>query len=199
MDLAEEMLAKAEALRENCYNCKNCSLGQCEKLDGYNPHVYGYGNVASKIFFVAEAPGFTETQKQIPLIGKSGQLYEKKILAPLGLERDDIWTTNTVLCRPPNNRKPTEEERKLCLPHFEAQLKLMQPKLIIVLGSTPLEMATGISSGITKCAGELIDSFFDIPTFVLLHPSFILRTGKYDLLDDLVEKLRQDIEYIFQN
>ena len=110
-------IKKACELKQACLACKNCSLHE-NIVDGLDPHVYAYGNVASPIIFLSEAPGLTETQKKIPLIGKAGQVYEKYILEGLGLKREDVWTTNVCLCRPPDNRKPTPEEREACLPHL---------------------------------------------------------------------------------
>lgn len=187
-------IEKAKELRSKCYSCRNCELGQ-DKLDGHNPHVYAIGNVASKIFFQAESPGFDETRLREPLIGRSGKLFDEKVLGGLGLKRNQVWITNAVLCRPPNNRKPTPSEREACMFHFVEQMKLINPKVIVTMGATPLEFLTGISSGITRLAGKPLKSEkFDISVFPLLHPSFILRSGQYDLLDDHVKSLKAYLE-----
>ena len=136
----QELLDKANSLKSKCLSCKKCVLGQADKLDGYDPHVYAIGNVASKIFFIAEAPGFDETVKRVPLIGRSGKVYEEEILKRLGLERKDVWTTNTCLCRPPNNRKPTKGEIESCHEHFQAQFDLIKPKLVVTLGAVPMSI-----------------------------------------------------------
>src|SRR5271157_3399216 len=101
-----EKLQIYESLSAEVKKCTKCDLG-CELLDGHNPHVMGQGNVNAKIMFVAEAPGLQETIYGRPLTppGTSGKIYEKVLFA-LGLKREDVYTTNTVLCRPPSNRDP---------------------------------------------------------------------------------------------
>ena len=190
------LLEKANAFKQACYNCKNCSLCSSHG-ENYDPHVYAYGNVASPIFFIAEAPGKTEVELKKPLVGKSGQVYEEYILNELGLKRKEVWTTNIVLCRPPDNRKPTEKERQACLPHLKAQFELIKPELVVVLGATPLAAMLGIESGITKLAGQKLHSkTFDVDVFVLLHPSWFLRNHNFDLLKKHVELLKPIIANI---
>ena len=176
-------------LKQACLSCRNCIL--CENIvDGLDPHVYACGNIASPIIFLAESPGLTETQQKIPLIGKAGQVFKKYILGGLGLKREDVWISNCCLCRPPENRKPTPEERAACLPHLLAQFDLLKPELVVVLGATPMAVMLDIETGITKLAGQKFRSQkFNVDVFVLPHPSFILRTGQYDLLIDYINKL----------
>jgi len=189
-------IQKAKDLRTACYSCKKCPLGVNE-LDGFDPHVFGYGNVASPIIFMAEAPGLDETRLRAPLVGKSGQIYQKFILDALGFDRKDIYTTNAVLCRPPNNRKPTPEERSICLPHLVAQFNLIKPELVVVLGVTPMAVMLGVDEGITNMAGKIYRSGgFGVDVFVLTHPSWIIRTGQYDLLKGHVKLLKEHINTI---
>lgn len=186
----QEIIDKAIQLKKDCLSCKKCSL--CENIvDGVDPHVYGYGNLASPIMVISEAPGLDETIKKIPLIGKAGQVFEKYVLGGLELKREDVWTTNTCLCRPPNNRKPTPEEREACLPHLQAQLALIKPKLVVLLGATPMSVFLGIESGITKLAGQKFTSQrFNVDCFICFHPSYILRTGQYNILQEHVKVLK---------
>jgi len=189
----QEIINRAIQLKKDCLSCKNCSLYE-NIVDGADPHVYGYGNLASPIMFCAESPGETETIKKIPLIGKAGQVFEKYILGGLELKREDVWTTNINLCRPPNNRKPTPEEREACLPHLKAQIALIKPKLVVLLGTTPMSVFLGIEAGITKLAGQKFTSQkFNVDVFLCFHPSYILRTGQYNLLSEHVKLLKQNI------
>lgn len=188
----EELIAFAEKLKGSCYSCKKCSLGQVDSLDGFDPHVFGVGNVCANIVFLAEAPGFEETKLRQPLVGRSGKLFNKIILEGLGLKRNDVWITNTVLCRPPKNRKPISQEIKYCSEHFEKQIELIKPKVIITLGAVPLNYLASISNGITKIATKPLKSEeYNLDIFPLLHPSYILRTGKYELLGEHVVLLKR--------
>lgn len=195
----KDIISQAIELKRGCLSCKNCSLCQ-NIIDGIDPHVYAYGNLASPIVFCSEAPGQQETIQKIPLIGQAGQVYEKYILKPLGFDRKDVWTTNICCCRPPNNRKPTIEERDACSSHLQAQLKLIKPKLLVALGSTPMAAMLGIENGITKLAGQKYHSQkYDIDVFVMFHTSYILRTGQYEILGKHVDILKSLINQIISN
>lgn len=184
------ILQKAAELKRECLACKNCELHK-NIVDDIDPHVYGYGNLASPVIFLAEAPGADEARLKIPLIGKSGQLFEKRVLEPLELARSDVWITNTALCRPPGNRKPTMEEKERCLPHLRAQFEIINPKLVVTLGATPMETMLGIESGITKLAGQKFRSQkFNVDVFALLHPSYFLRGNDIAILDAHVKILK---------
>lgn len=187
----ETIISRAVYLKQQCMECKNCSL--CENIvDGMDPHVYGYGNLASPIVFVAEAPGMTEVEKKIPLIGKAGQVYEEYILKELNLSRKDVWTTNCTYCRPPDNRKPTPEERNACFPHLKAQLDLIKPELVVLLGATPMSVFLGFENGITKLAGQKFTSQkFGVDVFLMFHPSYILRTGQYSIYKEHTKLLKE--------
>lgn len=121
-------------LAQEVMKCARCDLG-CEKNEGYDPHVMGQGNPEADIMFMAEAPGLQETINSQPLTstGTSGKMYEK-VLKALGLTRDDVYTTNTVLCRPPNNRDPEPWEVRKCRGFLERQIELVSPKLVVTFG-----------------------------------------------------------------
>ncbi len=195
-ELKDKYINLAKQMRNNCYACKNCELGNVWD-DNSDPHVYAMGNIGAKFLFIAEAPGADEVKQKKPLIGKSGKVFEEYILGGLGLDRMDVWITNTVLCRPPGNRKPTPNEKKACLPHFRKQLDIIKPTLVITLGATPMATMLGIDSGITHFAGgSYMSKFYNIETFVLLHPSYFLRNHKFDLLKKHVQLLNERIELI---
>jgi uracil-DNA glycosylase len=191
----QDLVAKAKELKQACLNCSKCELGKTKSLDGHDPHVYAVGNVGSKIFFVAEAPGFDETRLKKPLIGRSGKVFDEYVLGGLGLKIEDVWITNTVLCRPPENRKPTKEELAACSCHLQAQFDLIKPRLVVIMGATPMSVMLGIDSGITKLAGTFKPStaYKDIDVFILAHPSFIIRTGAYSQYKEHVSILNDKI------
>ena len=171
--------------------CTKCDLG-CEKLlDGYDPHVVGQGNVDSDIVFMAEAPGLQETKYQTPLTppGTPGKMYEK-VLKALGLTREQVYTTNTVLCRPPKNRDPELWEVHKCKQHLTKQLELVQPKIIVTFGRFAAQVLLG-SFKITKEHGELRKSEqFDVMVYPLYHPAYIAAYAP----QEKKEEFKQDVK-----
>ncbi len=113
---------------EEIKNCKKCPLWKTRK----NP-VPGEGGFARKIMFVGEAPGKWEDIKGRPFVGAAGK-YLDELLASIGLSRRDVYITNIIKCRPPNNRDPTEEEIQTCSPYLDRQISIMKPKIICPLG-----------------------------------------------------------------
>jgi len=177
MSLKEEIIR----LRDQCYACQECPLGR-RTVDGLDPHVFGSGNIISKVMVVAEAPGYNETVKKRPLVGRGGEFYNEKILKIAGLERKNVYTTNSALCRPDEkNRNPLPGELEACLPLLDAQVVLIKPELIVTLGNIPLYSVCDIPpSGITKIHGVLRSSrkWSDgtiIPVFPMFHPAYCLR------------------------
>lgn len=155
-------------------NCKKCDLGCVDLLEGYDPHVMGNGGSDSGLMFIAEAPGLQETKHKCPLTppGTSGKLYEK-VLESLGVSRDEVYTTNTVLCRPPKNRDPEPWEVNKCKPYLIAQLNLVQPKLVVTFGRFAAQVMLG-DFKITKEHGKIRRSeLFNVDVFPLYHPAYV--------------------------
>ena len=121
----EEQLRRLE---ERIRNCKKCPLGELR-----SNAVPGAGNYSSKIMFVGEAPGYWEDQKGLPFVGRAGRILDE-LLESIGLDREDVYITNIVKCRPPNNRDPTEEEIRTCSPYLDLQIDIIRPRVIIPLG-----------------------------------------------------------------
>ncbi len=109
-------------------NCKKCELYKYRK----NP-VPGEGRRDAEIMFVGEAPGAREDETGRPFVGAAGKLLTE-LLEKIGLKREDVYITNVVKCRPPNNRDPTEEEIRACSPYLMKQIQLIKPKIIVALG-----------------------------------------------------------------
>jgi len=171
---SEERLMSDLATKVN--KCARCDLG-CEKLvDGHDPHVMGYGNPRAEIMFIAEAPGLQECIYKRPLTppGTSGKIYEK-ILKDLDLTREDVWTTNTVLCRPPKNRNPEPWEVHKCKTYLKQQLDIVEPKIVITFGRFAAQILIG-SFKITKEHGQLRRSeSFGVNVFPVYHPAYVAR------------------------
>lgn len=159
-------------LRNEILSCKKCDLG-CELVDNLDPHVSGEGNQDADLMFVAEAPGFEETKYQRPLTstGTSGKVYEN-ILKFIGLNRDEVYTTNVVLCRPPGNRDPEPYEIKRCSEYFRRQVELVKPKLIVTFGRFAAQQFVN-NIKITRDHGKIIRSEkFDVDIFPVYHPAY---------------------------
>jgi len=178
--------------------CKRCDLGCEELLDGHNPHVMGKGGGESGVMFVAEAPGLQETIHKTPLTppGTSGKLYEK-VLDHLGLTRDEVYTTNTVLCRPPKNRDPELWEVHKCKSFFKRQLELVEPKIVVTFGRFAAQAMLG-SVKITRDHGQLMRSEqFGVDVFPLYHPAYVAayapKEKKLEFKED-VKKLKKLLE-----
>ncbi|USS40381.1 uracil-DNA glycosylase [Thermococcus aggregans] len=115
-------------LEEKIKTCKKCPLGELR-----TNAVLGSGSYDAKIMFVGEAPGYWEDQKGLPFVGRAGKVLDE-LLASIGLKREDVYITNVVKCRPPNNRDPTEEEINACSPYLDKQIDIIRPRIIVPLG-----------------------------------------------------------------
>lgn len=141
--------------------------------------VFADGNPESKIMLVGEAPGENEDLQGIPFCGASGKLLDATI-ASIGLNRTNVYITNTIFWRPPGNRRPTPEEIAICRPFVEKHIALVAPKLIVLVGGTATEALLNITSGVTKLRGkqyEYMNQYLSksIPAMVTYHPSYLLR------------------------
>lgn len=167
-------MTSKKILLENLYkkfsNCTQCPLGNL----GRNNIVFGSGNPDSRIMLVGEGPGEQEDLTGQPFIGKSGQLLTK-LLAIAGIDRNSIFISNVVKCRPPENRKPAPIEIKTCtnLLLFE-QIKIINPLVIGTLGATSLEGFCTRPVKITKERGVKIP-WNNIPLVPTFHPAYLLR------------------------
>lgn len=141
--------------------------------------VFADGSLGAKIMFIGEAPGANEDAQGIPFCGQSGKLLDN-IIRSIGLARKDVYITNTVFWRPPANRRPTAEEIKICRPFVEKHIALVNPKLIVLVGSTAVEsLLTNqinmhqLRHGFYDYTNEYLSS--PIKTAVIFHPSYLLR------------------------
>ncbi|NJE05358.1 uracil-DNA glycosylase [Thermococcus sp. M36] len=121
----EELMKRLE---EKIRACQKCPLGQLR-----TNAVPGSGSYDAKIMFVGEAPGYWEDQKGLPFVGRAGKVLDE-LLAEIGLTRDEVYITNIVKCRPPDNRDPADDEIKACSPYLDRQIDIIRPKVIVPLG-----------------------------------------------------------------
>ncbi len=161
--------AQMTELAQHCHQCHRCGLG-----DTRTHAVVGRGNLHAPIMIIGEAPGQNEDETGLPFVGRSGQLLEN-ILASVHLNTEnDIYIANINKCRPPNNRTPTADEMAACLPYLLEQIRLVDPKIILLTGATAVKAITGDKRAITKIRGQWLEwqGRLCMPIF---HPSYLLR------------------------
>ncbi|MEM9400183.1 MAG: uracil-DNA glycosylase [Verrucomicrobiota bacterium] len=192
----EEKRRELEALRKRSIDCQKCShLARSRKQV-----VFGEGSPAADIMFVGEAPGADEDKQGEPFVGAAGQLLTKMIQA-MDLTRDDVYIGNVLKCRPdmppnaPGNRKPTLDEMNTCRPYLAAQIGIIQPKVLVALGSTAVEGVLGKAKvSITRIRGQW-HSFEGIPLMPTFHPAYLLYqnriSDKRKVWEDLLMVMEQ--------
>lgn len=164
-----ELPLSLEELKKQAMNCHLCELSKSR-----THVVFGEGSEDAKVMFVGEGPGATEDDTGKPFVGRAGEVLTKMIENVLLIPRSDVYISNIVKCRPPNNRVPTATEAHTCLPYLLKQIDSIKPKLIVTLGATAYHYLTGDESKITQIRGTIQkrDEYTIIPTF---HPSYLLR------------------------
>jgi uracil-DNA glycosylase len=167
-------------LYDTIKDCQKCALGATR-----TKFVFGVGNPHAEIMFIGEAPGHDEDIKGEPFVGRAGQLLNKGLVA-LGIDRSDVYITNILKCRPPNNRDPLPEEAELCEPYLVHQIKLIQPRIICCLGRIAAQRLLRV----TMTLGQMRERWYNfagVPLMVTYHPAAALRSPdfKRPLWDDL--------------
>lgn len=170
MNLSKQKNKLLEELYKPYKQCLMCPLA----TQGRTTIVFGEGNVNSPLMFVGEGPGREEDEQGKPFVGRSGKLLTR-LLAIAGINRNDIFITNIVKCRPPQNRRPTTQESSICKSLLLLQqIEIINPKIICTLGSCAIENITEQQYSISKIRGTFLNwnNRLIIPTF---HPAYALR------------------------
>ncbi len=123
--------------------------------------------------FIGEAPGQDEDRQGLAFVGAAGQFLNKMIHA-MGYTRDDIFIANICKCRPPNNRTPQSDEMQTCLPFLREQIRIIRPKVIVLLGATAIKGLLDTQVGVTRMQGQWT-RYEGIPVMPTFHPAYILR------------------------
>ena len=171
-EISGNKAAKIESLKKSISEIKNCEL----KKNATNI-VFSDGNPKSRIMIIGEGPGSNEDQEGLPFVGRAGTLLDK-MLASINLDRKSVYITNVVNYRPPENRRPTEEEIVRYLPYLKKHIEIINPKIIILLGSTAMKALTNIDEEISKVRGKWIEKKFgscSASLIVTFHPAFLMR------------------------
>ena len=178
-----------QLLQDEVKSCTKCGLHATRTNT-----VFSRGNPQATLVFVGEAPGEDEDLQGLPFVGRSGALLDKTLTAAgLDVEKD-IYVCNILKCRPPNNRRPTEEETNFCIDFLETQLKIVNPKVIVALGSTAVNGLINTTFGITKIRGQFFKrrNTLVMPAY---HPSYVLRNGSAGpVFEDFKKDLQSAID-----
>ncbi len=165
-------LSGINSMRELEDRVKGCN--RCRLRGGCRGVVFGEGNPAARVVLCGEGPGADEDLLGRPFVGKAGQLLDR-ILEACGFNRfQQVYILNTVKCRPPGNRIPAGDERSSCRPILEAQLRLIRPLILVLLGATALQEIVDPAGRITRDRGKWVDKggILIMPTY---HPAALLR------------------------
>ena len=188
----EDKIKLLSELRSEIENIDNCELKKNAKQ-----LVFADGNNQSKIMIIGEGPGQKEDELGKPFVGDAGILLNK-MLAAINLDRKDIYITNVVNYRPPSNRKPEIKEIKRYSEYLYEHVEIINPKMIILLGSTAMEAFFGSNLKISKERGiwkEILIKNKTFLTMITFHPAYLLRQAdqkKYSWLD--LKEIRKKID-----
>ncbi len=176
------MPRELDELKKICLDCTLCDLSKTR-----SNVVFGEGNPNAKLMFIGEGPGAEENKTGKPFVGRAGKLLTKIITNVLELTREDVYIGNIVKCRPPNNRVPSIEEARTCIPYLLKQIDIINPEILVCLGKTAFMYLMNTDVPISRVRGQIFEFKGKkvIPTF---HPSFLLRnpSAKKDAYKDFL-------------
>jgi len=155
-------------LSDNIKNCQRCNLAKQR-----TQVVPGDGNPNTNILLIGEAPGFNEDREGKAFVGQAGQLLDK-ILAAIKLSRADVYITNVVKCRPPENRNPLPDECEACFPILQQQVEIIKPRFMLILGRVAASVLLKTDDSIANLRNKIYD-IFDSKAIVTYHPAALLR------------------------
>jgi len=181
-------LSDLGAVRSELGDCRRC------KLHPYRRHiVFGTGNPRAKLVFVGEAPGRDEDLQGEPFVGQAGQLLTK-IIQSIKLSRDEVYITNIIKCRPPENRNPEPDEISACEPFLIKQIQVIRPELICALGTFAAQTLLKTEEKISALRGNFHE-YQGIPLMPTYHPAFLLRNPyrKREVWEDM-KKIRREYD-----
>ena len=172
--------------------------------------VFGIGDISSPLMFIGEAPGADEDKQGEPFVGRAGQLLTK-IIAAMGLSREKVFIANILQCRPDTpgatsgNRPPTPQEMQICMPWLKQQIEIIQPKVIVALGTTAVKGLLSQNSSLNNSKGQFppisrlrghFQNFHGIQVMPTFHPSYLLRYGNNNVKRSVWEDMLQVMDYL---
>ncbi len=180
----EQAERKARELRlldeQQVCGCVKCALSRTRTQT-----VFGQGRPSARIMFVGEAPGFEEDRQGLAFVGRAGQLLTRMIAA-MGLDREDVFICNVLKCRPPNNRAPATDEIASCSPYLIEQIRIIEPEVIVALGAPASQTLLDTRESIGRLRGQFHDFYASgtpmigdpIPVMPTYHPAYLLRNAQ---------------------
>lgn len=162
--------AAIKEIEDECMHCTRCDLSRTR-----TNVVFSDGRVNAPIMLIGEAPGAEEDASGIPFVGRAGKLLNE-LLESCGISRkEQIYICNTIKCRPPNNRVPTEKEKQTCSGYLSAQIDIVKPKVIILCGATAAKSFLKEKFKISQIRGKWLTILDNVKAMVIFHPSYLLR------------------------
>ena len=176
-----------DQLKKKVESCHDCPLSETR-----TKVVFGAGNPSAQLMFVGEAPGMDEDLQGKPFVGKAGQLLTK-IIASIGLGREDVFIANILKCRPPNNRNPLPEEIARCRGYLLKQIEIIKPRIICALGKFAGQVLLESDEPITRLRGNFVERYGSL-VICTYHPAYLLRNpgGKKYVWEDM-KKIRKTL------
>lgn len=166
--VSQSKVQTLEEIRRELGDCRRCKLHRTRTTI-----VFGEGNEKTKLMFIGEGPGYDEDVQGRPFVGKAGQLLTK-IIQSIHLQREEVYITNIIKCRPPQNRNPEPDEIQSCHPFLQKQIQSIQPKMICALGTFAAQTLLSTDAKITSLRGRIFElgGIKVLPTY---HPAYLLR------------------------
>ena len=184
-EISSDKAEKLEKLKKSISSIKDCDL----KKSATNI-VFADGNPKAKIMLIGEGPGSSEDQEGLPFVGRAGALLDK-MLASINLDRKNVYITNVVNYRPPENRRPTQEEIDRYLPYLKKHIEIIDPKILVLLGTTALNAIIGDQLVISKARGQWIEKKIGaskMSVIVTFHPAFLMIPLFITIIFDIQDK-----------
>ena len=187
--MSDERREQLVELYREASGCRRCPLAETR-----GSVVFGAGNADADLMFVGEAPGAEEDRQGLPFVGRAGALLDE-LLSGIGLRREDVFITNTLMCRPPGNRDPHPAEIESCRPYLERKLELIRPRVVATLGNFATRLLSGSRTPISKVRGAPqlhVLAGRQVFLFPIFHPAAVLRTPSMgDVMREDFERLRE--------
>jgi len=171
-EISADKLENLTRLKKSINSIKSCSI-----KDSAKNMVFSDGNPKSKIMLIGEAPGANEDEEGLPFVGRAGALLDK-MLAAINLDRKKVYISNIINYRPPENRRPTDQEINRYLPFIIKHIEIINPKILVLLGSTAMNALIGNEFVISKMRGKWIEKKFGsckTSVIITFHPAFLMR------------------------
>jgi DNA polymerase len=171
-------------LAEQVSQCSRCTA----LLSTRTKTVFGDGQAGAELCFVGEAPGAEEDAQGLPFVGPAGQLLNR-IIAAMGMKREEVYICNVLRCRPPGNRTPLPNEAANCKEFLERQIELVQPKFICTLGSCAAQNLLGTTQSVGRLRGKFHE-YRGTPVLCTYHPAYLLPHRSPEKKKDVWEDMK---------